>query len=77
VKNPNPLQTEEFRNYPYKPQGEPLGKLSKRIIGICLPEDIDIFVRSLPNMSAWVRRVITEAAQRELMNPKEVNGPNP
>jgi hypothetical protein len=24
-------------------------------------------VRSLPNRSAWLRRVITEAAQRELM----------
>jgi hypothetical protein len=29
--------------------------------------DIDAAVRSLPNKSAWLRRVITEAAQRELM----------
>jgi hypothetical protein len=32
-----------------------------------LLESIDAAVRSLPNRSAWLRRVITEAAQRELM----------
>jgi hypothetical protein len=33
-----------------------------------VPIHIDAAVRSLPNRSAWLRRVITEAAQRELMN---------
>jgi hypothetical protein len=33
--------------------------------------DIDALVRSLPNKSAWLRRVITEAAQRELMGGNE------
>jgi hypothetical protein len=28
-------------------------------------------MRSLPNRSAWLRRVITEAAQRELMKDGE------
>jgi hypothetical protein len=32
-----------------------------------VPVHIDAAVRSLPNRSAWLRRVITEAAQRELM----------
>jgi hypothetical protein len=32
-----------------------------------VPIPIDEAVRSLPNRSAWLRRVITEAAQRELM----------
>jgi hypothetical protein len=32
-----------------------------------VPIPIDALVRSLPNRSAWLRRVITEAAQRELM----------
>ncbi|NJM27953.1 MAG: hypothetical protein HC856_06475 [Pseudanabaena sp. RU_4_16] len=32
-----------------------------------VPVHIDALVRSLPNRSAWLRRVITEAAQRELM----------
>jgi hypothetical protein len=36
-----------------------------------VPVDIDAAVRSLPNKSAWLRRVITEAAQRELMGGNE------
>jgi hypothetical protein len=32
-----------------------------------VPIPIDAAVRSLPNRTAWLRRVITEAAQRELM----------
>jgi hypothetical protein len=32
-----------------------------------VPVHIDAAVRSLSNRSAWLRRVITEAAQRELM----------
>lgn len=39
-----------------------------------VPIPIDSLVRSLPNRSAWLRRVITEAAQRELMGKEEVNG---
>jgi hypothetical protein len=37
-----------------------------------VPIHIDAAVRSLPNRSAWLRRVITEAAQRELMKDGEV-----
>lgn len=33
---------------------------------------IDAIVRQQPNRSAWLRRVITEAAQRELMKDGEV-----
>jgi hypothetical protein len=32
-----------------------------------VPIHIDKTVRALPNRSAWLRRVITEAAERELM----------
>jgi hypothetical protein len=32
---------------------------------------IDAAVRALPNRSEWLRRVITEAAQRELINPDQ------
>jgi len=38
---------------------------------IRLPIEIDAVVRSLPNRSAWLRRVFTEAAQRELINKEE------
>jgi hypothetical protein len=37
-----------------------------------IPVHIDAVVRSLPNRSAWLRRVITEAAQRELIKGGEV-----
>jgi hypothetical protein len=71
MRNPSPVQTEEFLNCRYKPQGEPSGKLSKRIIGIRLPEDIDTVVRSHPQSAAWLRQVITEAVQRELIKDGE------
>ncbi|AFZ11501.1 hypothetical protein Cri9333_0551 [Crinalium epipsammum PCC 9333] len=40
--------------------------LAKRPISVKLEADIDELVRSLPDTSTWLRRVITEAAQREL-----------
>lgn len=33
--------------------------------------EVDAAVRSLPSITAWLRRVITEAAQRELMKEGE------
>jgi hypothetical protein len=36
-----------------------------------VPIHLDTVVRFLPNRSAWLRRVITEAAQRELMKGDE------
>jgi hypothetical protein len=41
--------------------------LAADILGVRVSTDIDAVVRSLPNRSAWLRRVITEAAQRELI----------
>jgi hypothetical protein len=35
-------------------------------------ESVDTLVRPRPNRSAWLRRVITEAAQRELIEDGEV-----
>jgi hypothetical protein len=69
--NPNPLQTEDFKRHWYKPQGEITTELSKKAIAVKLPVDVDKVVRSYPNMAAWLRRVITEAAQRELMKDGE------
>jgi hypothetical protein len=65
--NPNPVITPEFKAQQFQPQGEVNGPLSNKAIGIKLPVEIDEVVRSLPNRSAWLRQVITEAAQRELM----------
>jgi hypothetical protein len=33
-----------------------------------VPKDMDAAVRALPNRSEWLLRVITEAAQRELID---------
>jgi hypothetical protein len=42
-------------------------ELAVSVTAVKLPIHIDKTVRSLPNRSAWLRRVITEAAQRELI----------
>jgi hypothetical protein len=47
---------------------EPLAALA---LSARVPAQIDAIVRSLPNRSAWLRRVITEAAQRELLKEGE------
>lgn len=41
--------------------------LSKQVVGVRLPESIHALVQTLPDRTEWLRRVITEAAQRELM----------
>jgi hypothetical protein len=51
---------------------EPLAALA---LSARVPVHIDAVVRQQPNRSAWLRRVITEAAQRELMN-QEADGAN-
>lgn len=65
--NPNPLQTPEFIAKQYKPQDGYEGELSKKVLGVVVPVEVDQAVRALPHKAAWLRRVITEAAQRELM----------
>jgi hypothetical protein len=47
--------------------------LANAILAVRVSTDIDSLVRSLPNKSAWLRRVITEAAQRELMGDKDAS----
>jgi hypothetical protein len=43
-------------------------------LSVAVGKDVDAAVRALPNRSAWLRRVITEAAQRELMSLDGLNG---
>jgi hypothetical protein len=52
-------------------QDDTTDKLADLATATRLPLEIDAVVRSLPNRSAWLRRVITEAAKRELMNTNE------
>jgi hypothetical protein len=69
--NPDPVQTEKFKSTWFKSDDDVNGELSKIALSAKVPIDIDAVVRSLPNKSAWLRRVITEAAQRELMGGNE------
>jgi hypothetical protein len=43
------------------------GSLASKPISVLLNKEIDAVIRALPDRSDWLRRVITEAAQRELM----------
>lgn len=53
-------------------KGEGLGiKHGVKPLCVKLPPDIDEIVRALPNRSDWMRRVIVEAAQRELIRDSE------
>jgi hypothetical protein len=47
--------------------------LDPRPISTKVTPEIAQLVRSLPNPSAWVREVITEAAQRDLLGKEEGN----
>lgn len=42
--------------------------LASQPLCVKVPKEVDAAVRSLSDTSAWLRRVITEAAQRELMS---------
>jgi hypothetical protein len=69
--NPNPVITPEFKARQFKRGDDSIEPMAKKNIQLRLTESIDNAVRSLPNRSAWLRRVITEAAQRELMKGGE------
>jgi hypothetical protein len=47
--------------------------LASQPLCVRVPQEVDAAVRSLPDTSAWLRRVITEAAQRELMSNQEAS----
>ena len=40
-------------------------KLAKKPISVVLPEETDNFVRSLPNRTDWLRKVIEDASRKE------------
>jgi hypothetical protein len=51
----------------FKPQPNSLAEIA---LSARVEKPIDALVRALPNRSEWLRRVITEAAQRELIGNK-------
>ena len=68
--NPNPRQTEEFKKHWFKPVGEaPPEKLERKPVAVTVGKSIYAAIYSLerPDRITWLRRVITEAAKRELL----------
>ena len=66
--NPHP-NPNNLKNIPR--QDTTTEELASLALSARVPLEIDAVVLSLPNRSAWLRRVITEAAKRELMNVDE------
>jgi len=60
----------------FKPQGElpPGAKLAKKPLAVKVLEEEDALIRALPEQSAWLRRVICEAARRELWGQSQEGG---
>ena len=74
--NPNPRQTEEFKKHWFKPVGEaPPEKLERTPVAVTVGKSIYAAIQSLdrPDRITWLRRVITEAAQRELLGQATVS----
>ncbi len=40
--------------------------LAKQIVGTRLPKSLDVFVRSLPNKSEWLRNAIAAQYERDM-----------
>jgi len=40
--------------------------MSRRVLGVKVPEDVQLLIDALPNKSEWLRRVIVTAANQEL-----------
>jgi len=57
----------------FKPQGElpPGARLAKKPLAVKVLEEVDTAVRALPEQAAWLRRVICEAAERELLGQSQ------
>jgi len=62
----------------FKPQGEmPEGtRLARRPLAVKVTEEADNAIRALPEPSAWLRRVICEAVQRELLGQSQGGSQN-
>jgi hypothetical protein len=69
--NPNPVQTDAFKARWFKRGDETSEPLAEKLTCVRLTESVYQALQALPNKSAWIRRVITEAAERELMGNDE------
>jgi hypothetical protein len=70
--NKTPIITPEFRAHILSRDDDTTEPLAKEAVRVRLTERVNAAVRTTPSMSAWLRRVITEAAERELMKDGEI-----
>jgi hypothetical protein len=70
--NKKPRLTDEFKAHIIQRQDDTTEPLAERKVQVRLTQSIDAYVRSLPSMSAWLRKVITEAVQREQTNTEKL-----
>jgi hypothetical protein len=69
--NSSPVQTEKFKAGWFKRADGGTEPLSDKLTCVRLTQSVENSLKSLPNKSVWLRRVITEAARRELMEGGE------
>jgi hypothetical protein len=69
--NLSPVQTEKFKAGWFKRADGGTEPLSDKLTCVRLTQSVENSLKSLPNKSVWLRRVITEAARRELMEGGE------
>ncbi|WP_299492850.1 hypothetical protein [Acaryochloris sp. IP29b_bin.137] len=69
--NPDPVMPPKFVANRFKRSDETTEELAERNIQFRLTKSVDKVVRALPDRSAWLRRVVTEAAKLELMGDQE------
>jgi hypothetical protein len=66
--NPNPVTPLKFKESQFVRSDCTTDSLAHIALSVRVPIDVDRVVRSLNHQkSSWLRRVITEAARRELM----------
>ncbi|MGL5805702.1 hypothetical protein [Chroococcidiopsis sp.] len=63
MSNPNP-KIEQLK--PYQAVAGDV-QLAEQPLAVRVNEKVDSLIRKLPNKAEWMRRVLTEAAERELL----------
>lgn len=71
MSNPNPLQTQEFKEQQFKAYTEDLSEpLAKKVTGVKLPQSIHDALGAMPaeERVKYLRRIISEAVTRDLIS---------
>lgn len=66
--NPNPVISPKFKSKQFRRSDQSTDPLAEKTLAVRVSVRIDKAVRNLPDKSAWLRRVISDAAERELLS---------